>query len=167
MTITKKETGFTLIELLVVISIIGLLASVVLVSLNATRGKARDAKRVSDMNQMAKAMELFFNENSTYPTNNVAVGTFGTMMNCAAGTAGCVPGLVPRFVAKIPEAPLPPDGVCQVASNPYNSYRYDGTGTTGCPNCKTSNYTITFCLGAPTGGLTTGGSHTLTAGGFQ
>jgi len=37
----NKKRGFTLIELLVVIAIIGILSSVVLVSLNSTRGKAK------------------------------------------------------------------------------------------------------------------------------
>lgn len=55
---TKK--GFTLIELLVVIAIIGVLASVVLASLNSARKKSRDARRIADIKQIQLALELYF-----------------------------------------------------------------------------------------------------------
>lgn len=64
----KIQKGFTLIELLVVIAIIGLLASIVLVSLNSARMKARDARRISDMKQIQLALEMYYDTNGTYPT---------------------------------------------------------------------------------------------------
>jgi type II secretion system protein G len=64
----NKTKGFTLIELLVVIAIIGILSSVVLASLNTARRKARDAKRISDIKQLQLALEMYYDDNSNYPT---------------------------------------------------------------------------------------------------
>jgi prepilin-type N-terminal cleavage/methylation domain-containing protein len=63
-----RSNGFTLIELLVVIAIIGLLASIILASLNTARQKGRDAKRVSDIKEIQLALELYYDANSQYPT---------------------------------------------------------------------------------------------------
>ncbi len=54
----KKQKGFTLIELLVVIAVIGMLASIILVSLGPARARARDARRISDVRQMSLALEI-------------------------------------------------------------------------------------------------------------
>lgn len=65
---SKKNFGFTLIELLVVISIIGLLSTLAMVVLNDARIKARDVKRKHDLRQIAKAIELYRNNNNgDYP----------------------------------------------------------------------------------------------------
>ncbi|MBU6415023.1 type II secretion system GspH family protein [Patescibacteria group bacterium] len=64
----KGVRGFTLIELLVVIAIIGVLASIVLASLNTARRKSRDARRLADIKQTQLALELYFDANSSsYP----------------------------------------------------------------------------------------------------
>ncbi len=63
----NRKTGFTLIELLVVISIIGLLSSVVLASLNTSRAKARDSKRIAQLKQVQTALELYYSKYGTYP----------------------------------------------------------------------------------------------------
>src|SRR4051812_30965298 len=67
LTARKEAAGFTLIELLVVIAIIGVLAAVVLVSLNSARQKSRNARRLADVRQLMTALELFYNDNSRYP----------------------------------------------------------------------------------------------------
>ena len=55
----SKNNGFTLIELLVVIAIIGVLASVILTSLNSSRGKGYDAKVKSQLVSLRTRAELY------------------------------------------------------------------------------------------------------------
>lgn len=62
-----KPRGFTLIELLVVISIIGMLSSVVLASMNTARVKARDAARLAGLQEIQNALELYYSTNGSYP----------------------------------------------------------------------------------------------------
>lgn len=63
----KQNKGFTLIELLVVVAIIGILASVVLASLNSARVKARDVKRMSDIRQIENALQLYITDKGHAP----------------------------------------------------------------------------------------------------
>jgi general secretion pathway protein G len=87
MLIKKRKflSGFTLIELLVVISIIGLLSTMAVYSFNNTRVKARDAKRMSDLKQIQKALELYFDDFGTYPSETYcdsSIGSCGTACPC-------------------------------------------------------------------------------------
>lgn len=63
----QSRRGFTLIELLVVISIIGLLSSVVLSSLNTARMKARDAKRATETHSILLALNLYYDKYGCLP----------------------------------------------------------------------------------------------------
>lgn len=82
-----KNKGFTLIELLVVIAIIGVLSSIVLSSLNVSRGKAKDASIKVAVSQMTNLLELNFQEYNSYcqlqwawnsASGGVCVGFSGT-----------------------------------------------------------------------------------------
>ncbi len=71
----RLNYGFTLIELLVVIAIIGILSSVVLVSLQSSRAKARDAKRIADIGAIQQALALYYDSNSQYPATLAGLTT--------------------------------------------------------------------------------------------
>lgn len=116
----QNEKGFTLIELLVVVAIIGLLASIAMVALNSARLDTRNTKRIADINQIAKALELYHNKYGAYP-DNTATGYneiddiyFSTNRyfdsNCGAD-GNSDPFLTPLisegFMSAIPNDPLP------------------------------------------------------------
>ena len=87
----RTTRGFTLIELLVVIAIIGILASVVLASLNSARDKGSDAAIKANVNNARAQAELFYDSNTntyttvcTAGTNNIATLVAGAV---SAGSA--------------------------------------------------------------------------------
>ncbi len=81
------------------IVLLGLLSSVVLLSLNSARAKSRDAKRLADVRQMATALELYYNDYDRYPNQLSA--------------------LTPSYVGALPTSPTPADGTCTDSSNTY------------------------------------------------
>lgn len=173
----KNQQGFTLIELLVVIAIIGLLASVVLLALNSARQKSRDAKRVADIRQIQSGLELYFNDCNAYPATAAIAGATpanniggGKLMQGTASAGTCSGGgFVSATTASV--------GAVYIAQLPFAPTPLDGTGLS--TPCTTTNaayaytsvspfatYSLTFCLGAATGGLTAG-PHTASDGGIN
>ncbi len=74
----KNSKGFTLIELLVVISIIGMLSTVVMASLNNSRTLAIHARMATDKKTVETALEMFHIDRGQYPpygTNSYIVDT--------------------------------------------------------------------------------------------
>jgi len=109
----KNKKGFTLIELLVVIAIIGILASIVLVSINSARKKSRDATRMADLRQIAMALEMYYDSNGSYPNRHA----YTTAVNCGSNWCNLESDLS-AYISHLPRDPL---GL----QNTYR-YHYDG-----------------------------------------
>ncbi len=115
--IKQNKRGFTLIELLVVIAIIGILASVVLASLNSARAKAHDARVVSDFEQLGKALQLYYSDYGTVPVY--------TNANCCSGDHQEKYRRMAQDLVDggyMPSIPIPPS-----SSYAYNYYYYGST----------------------------------------
>jgi prepilin-type N-terminal cleavage/methylation domain-containing protein len=79
------KKGFTLIELLVVVAIIGILASVVLASLNSARTKGSDAAIKAALSGARAQAELFYDTGSTYASvcTTATTGIQAMVLNAA------------------------------------------------------------------------------------
>lgn len=65
--IKRNHYGFTLVELTVVIAVIGILASVGIVSYIEVQKQSRDNQRQTDMTIFQNELEKFYEKNGTYP----------------------------------------------------------------------------------------------------
>jgi prepilin-type N-terminal cleavage/methylation domain-containing protein len=117
---TKSDRGFTLIELLVVLAIIALLSGLIMAGLGLARTKARDARRIDDIDQIRKALALHATAAGSYPTAATAVTINGTdILSTTLVSTGSM--------TKTPR-------------DPSRTYSYTYQSTTG------STYTLSFCL---------------------
>lgn len=87
----KSRAGFTLIELLVVIAVVGLLSGIVFQSLQSARLKSQNATRLSDVDQIDKALQLYLTK------TNASLPSTGGNWRCVGLTAGtCLDGATLR-----------------------------------------------------------------------
>lgn len=131
--------GFTLIELLVVIAIIGILASIVLASLDSSRKKGRDARRLSDIKQIQLALELYFDQSNAFPP--AISGTAGSCGQSGSNSCASLYLTGPGYISVVPTDPS--------NNKDYNYVSYYAVG-------GATNTCVSYHLGAS---LETGSTH--------
>jgi len=73
----NKDKGFTLIELMVVISIIGTLSTIVLGALQSARLQANDSKRLTEVQQVEFALEMYYQDHDNHFPGSDGAGCGG------------------------------------------------------------------------------------------
>lgn len=111
-----KKKGFTLIELMIVFSIIGVLATIGIISYASFLKQSRVVKRKTDLQELRVALEVYRGDhNGTYPAT-VGLGCAGDWCGlCSAfdaggtitdtGVNGYIPNLAPVYVPRLPHNP--------------------------------------------------------------
>lgn len=121
----KYHHGFTLIELLIVIVILGVLSSLIVGNFINSIKKGDDTKRKTDLEQIRKAIELYYEDNKVYPAftylGNPQIPpateptslciNYPTPNNCSTGNGGKV------YMQKLPT---------DTNANCYYRYETDG-----------------------------------------
>lgn len=127
-------SGFTLIELLVVISIISVLSTVALTSTDAARRKARDVRRLAEMDQIKLALEMYKNDHGYYPPPVSSNGDWEISNEDGND-----------FIDALKDEGYMPSGVPVDPTNSsgrfYYYYRY-GAGDSGCATAKGNFYVL-------------------------
>ena len=158
--IISTPTGFTLIELIVVVAILGIIASIVILAIDPVQmlKKSRDAKRLSDMTNIVKALNLYLLENEVYPGTTAQYGESEGLTNPSCNTNNCTgwdtsaidcDGDGIKFIDPIIEqgylgkTPADPTNTVTVncAGQHYKYYLYSA-GARGCPINKGRFYVL-------------------------
>ncbi len=104
MNIKNSSRGFTLVELMIVVAIIALLSGIVMMNFGSTRGRARDAKRISDMSHLQLALELFFDRCNSYPDIVSGTTIIDEFYECPTNSSVTLR----TYIAQVPAPPSSP-----------------------------------------------------------
>jgi prepilin-type N-terminal cleavage/methylation domain-containing protein len=127
------KKGFTLIELLVVISIIGILASLALVSYSAAQKQTRGIQRKSDLSQLRTSLEAYYSANNAYPSTGgqwwgECSHPWGQGGLPRTGPDGYIPGLAPDFIEELPQDPRHEESYPPCNNGNHTCYLYKSNG---------------------------------------
>lgn len=121
------KAGFTLIELLVVIAIIGILSTIVVVTYNSLRKKARDAERKSEIEQIQRLVDIYMVDNTGAPAQS-----FGKII---AGSQISDIALIPDYKTGLATGPTTGENYYYIASGSQYAIgvHLESSGTTCTP----------------------------------
>jgi prepilin-type N-terminal cleavage/methylation domain-containing protein len=136
----NNKSGFSFIELLVTVTIVAVLMVGAVVSYRTSTAKARDSKRIGDMEQIRTALDMYRADYGIYP----------------AVASGEPSGLTPDYISAYPEGP---QGDTYLYSQPIADYTYQiyghldnpptGQICTASGNCPDADHLCNYCVKNP------------------
>lgn len=138
------KRGFTIIELIVAITIIAILASITLVTYNGAQGRARDSSRRTDIANIVKALELYYEDNGQYPNT----GTSGSMINGSWYNSGdsswtAFTSMMSSYMDKVPTDPTNTTSLSAINAKGY-TYAYYGNRSSYCGAAVGQMYILVY-----------------------
>lgn len=120
----KSGAGFTILELLVVVAIIGIISALGLAMLSDTRARSRDARRLSDIREIEKALHLYYSDTNSFPVSAIPTTLDGSESDGLSNTLETA-----GYISDTPSDP-------RTGTYDY-TYETNGDGT---------DFTLSFCL---------------------
>lgn len=114
----KTKKGFTLLELITVMAIIAILAGLLFGNFTNSLIKGRDSKRKQDLENVQKALEIYYYENNQYPT--AIPGNAGLPWSSALVDNQAVPK---TLMQKLPVDPFSSHGYSYVYQSDGSYYK--------------------------------------------
>ncbi|MCD6177853.1 right-handed parallel beta-helix repeat-containing protein [bacterium] len=124
----KRQKAFTLPELLVIIFIIGILAVLIVMYFSHSKAKARDSRRISEINDLRKAVQMYYLEHGHYPTSTDSEDWCSLEITDSTDPHYCKylrQELVPKYIKDLPQDPR----ALQTEGTKYYSYQYITTSS--------------------------------------
>jgi len=154
----KSKKAFTLPELLVIIAVIGIISGVTFSWIQGGRAKARDVKRISDLEILRTALKMYNMDYHGYPRDPNRCCIDCTEGSCPSGCQECVEfnEAMEPYLSQIPKDPLYGKGEDTPGPNgKLFAYQYYSDG---------SNFWVKACLEKGTGCRAEGTYITFMAG---
>lgn len=144
----QHNRGFTIVELLIVIVVIAILAAISIVAYSGIQQRAMNSQREQDVRTIAKALELFYLDNGSFPviTNSgSAQGQHWSASNDNSWTLentnsdgtfqSLASALVPKYISKLPVDPRNTTGNVRGSSAGVYAYQYFSSFSTSYSYC--------------------------------
>jgi prepilin-type N-terminal cleavage/methylation domain-containing protein len=143
-----RSSGFTIVELLIVIVVIGILATLVIVTFSGIQQKGRNSQRQTDINAVTSHVEAFYAEKGFYPTY--------AQVNDATWRTANMKGLDAEAL-KDPKGNTIGNSTAVSGTYTYGYVAFHDDGTTACTATGTAddNLCTKFTLSAAQEGTTT------------